>query len=122
MGRIHVLSETVANQIAAGEVVERPASVVKEMLENSLDSGATRIRINVEAGGKKVIQISDNGCGMVRDTDAIEGSASPRKPSVATLNRSSAVLIFDVACRSKASIASSRTIPQPLSEIWMTRC
>src|ERR1700730_12945000 len=67
MGRIHVLSETVANQIAAGEVVERPASVVKEMLENSLDSGATRIKISVEAGGKKLIQIIDNGCGMVRD-------------------------------------------------------
>ena len=67
MGRIHVLSETVANQIAAGEVVERPASVVKEMLENALDAGATRIKISVEAGGKKLIQITDNGCGMVRD-------------------------------------------------------
>ncbi len=67
MGRIHVLSETVANQIAAGEVVERPASVVKEMLENSLDAAATRIKISVEAGGKKLIQIIDNGCGMVRD-------------------------------------------------------
>jgi DNA mismatch repair protein MutL len=67
MGKIHVLSENVANKIAAGEVVERPASVVKELLENSLDAGATRIRIQVEAGGKKLIQISDNGCGMVRD-------------------------------------------------------
>src|ERR1700746_3487129 len=67
MGRIHVLSETVANQIAAGEVVERPASVVKEILENALDAGATRIKISVEAGGKKLIQITDNGCGMVRD-------------------------------------------------------
>src|SRR6267378_3284713 len=67
MGKIHVLSERVANQIAAGEVVERPASVVKEFLENALDAGSTRIRIHVEAGGKKVIQITDNGCGMVRD-------------------------------------------------------
>jgi DNA mismatch repair protein MutL len=67
MGRIHVLSESVANKIAAGEVVERPASVVKELLENSLDAGSTRIKIQVEAGGKRLIQIVDNGCGMVRD-------------------------------------------------------
>src|SRR5215471_8173234 len=67
MGKIHVLSENVANKIAAGEVVERPASVVKELLENSLDAGATRITIRVAAGGKKLIQITDNGCGMVRD-------------------------------------------------------
>ena len=67
MGKIHVLSDTVANKIAAGEVVERPASVVKELLENSLDAGSTRIKIQVEAGGKKLIQITDNGCGMVRD-------------------------------------------------------
>jgi len=67
MGRIHVLSEQVANKIAAGEVVERPASVVKELLENALDAGATRIKISIEAGGKKLIQITDNGCGMVRD-------------------------------------------------------
>jgi len=67
MGKIHVLSERVANQIAAGEVVERPASVVKELLENALDAGSTRIRIQVEAGGKKLIQITDNGCGMMRD-------------------------------------------------------
>ncbi|MBV9622764.1 MAG: DNA mismatch repair endonuclease MutL [Acidobacteria bacterium] len=67
MGRIHILPEHVANKIAAGEAVERPASVVKELLENSLDAGASRITVHVEAGGKKLIRITDNGCGMVRD-------------------------------------------------------
>src|ERR1700733_1068557 len=67
MGRIRILSDQVANQIAAGEGVDRPASVVKELLENALDAGATRIRVEVEAGGRKLIRITDDGCGMNRD-------------------------------------------------------
>jgi DNA mismatch repair protein MutL len=67
MGHIHILADQVANQIAAGEVVDRPASVVKELLENSLDAGAHRIVIAVEGGGRKLIRISDDGSGMMRD-------------------------------------------------------
>jgi len=67
MGRIRILSDVVANKIAAGEVVERPASVVKELLENSLDAGASEFRLEIEAGGRKLIRLTDNGCGMMRD-------------------------------------------------------
>jgi DNA mismatch repair protein MutL len=67
MGRIRILSDTVANKIAAGEVVERPASVVKELLENSLDAGASEFRIEVEAGGRRLIRLADDGSGMLRD-------------------------------------------------------
>lgn len=67
MGKIKVLPETVANQIAAGEVIERPASIVKELVENSIDAGATRIDVEIEAGGLQYIAVSDNGQGMSSD-------------------------------------------------------
>ena len=71
MGKIKILSEEVANRIAAGEVIERPASVVRELVENSIDAGSTEILITIEDGGKKLIQVIDNGCGMSED-DALQ--------------------------------------------------
>ena len=67
MAKVRILSERVANQIAAGEVIERPAAVVKELVENALDAGATRIAVEFAHAGRSLIRVEDNGRGMAPD-------------------------------------------------------
>jgi DNA mismatch repair protein MutL len=88
MNRIRLLSEQVANQIAAGEVVERPASVVKELVENALDAKATRITVEIQAGGRSLIRVTDDGIGMSRDDAllSLERHATSKIQSAADLS------------------------------------
>ncbi|MCR5726877.1 MAG: DNA mismatch repair endonuclease MutL, partial [Lachnospiraceae bacterium] len=67
MARINVLDKNTINRIAAGEVIDRPASIIKELVENSIDAGATSISIEIRGGGIELIRITDNGCGIDRD-------------------------------------------------------
>ncbi len=123
MGRIHILADQVANQIAAGEVVDRPASVVKELLENSLDAGATRIVIHVEAGGRKLIRIADDGIGMVRDDAllAFERHATSKLRSSDDLLSIATLGFRGEALPSIASIARVELVTRAAEESSATR-
>jgi DNA mismatch repair protein MutL len=112
MGQIAVLDQNMINMIAAGEVIERPASVVKELVENSIDAGATKIAISVEDGGKKLISITDNGCGMDADdlARAFEPHTTSKIKTSADLHSISTLGFRGEALASIASIAQVRAV------------
>jgi DNA mismatch repair protein MutL len=110
MGRIRLLSETVASQVAAGEVVERPASVVKELVENSLDAGARKIDIVIRRGGISLVRVIDDGCGMDRDDAllSLERHATSKIRSAADLQAVATLGFRGEALPSIASVSRFR--------------
>jgi DNA mismatch repair protein MutL len=110
MGRIRLLSETVASQVAAGEVVERPASVVKELIENSIDAGAQKIDIIIRRGGISLVRVIDDGCGMDRDDAllSLERHATSKIRSAADLQAVATLGFRGEAVPSIASVSRFR--------------
>jgi len=112
MGQIKVLDQNMINMIAAGEVIERPASVVKELMENSIDAGATKITVSVEDGGKKLISVSDNGCGMDAEdlSKAFESHTTSKIKTSKDLHSISTLGFRGEALASIASVAQIKAV------------
>ena len=123
MNKIRVLPDTLANQIAAGEVVERPASVIKELVENSIDAGSKRITIDIELGGRRLMRVSDDGEGMLRD-DAILAFERHATSKIRTLDDLGAIGTLGFrgeALASIASVAKVELVTKVESEIAATK-
>jgi DNA mismatch repair protein MutL len=123
MSRIRVLSDHVANQIAAGEVVERPASVAKELVENSVDAGARRVEVDVEGGGRRLLRVADDGSGMTRDDAvlAFERHATSKISTAEDLERITTLGFRGEALASIASVARVELVTQAEDEREGTR-
>lgn len=121
--KIRILDKDTINKIAAGEVIERPASVVKELIDNSIDAGATDIRIEIEKGGKRSILIRDNGCGMSREDAllAYKKHATSKLTRIEDLNTISTMGFRGEALSSITAVANVEILTRPPEEITGTR-
>jgi DNA mismatch repair protein MutL len=123
MNKIRILPDNLANQIAAGEVVERPASVVKELVENAIDAGAARVQVDIELGGRRLVRISDDGSGMLRD-DAIlsfERHATSKIQTLEDLAKIGTLGFRGEALASIASVAKVELVTKTVGEMAATR-